>query len=1044
MSNAKKNEPTRSSVTTQNQSAQITEKASMIQQTPLTAKAEFHVDISNEIIEAVDQSINERLQNLLNTSSSKHLSQSLSDQQALEFTANQQKEIWYFQYQSEKKKELEALLYEEKKRQIQAFEAEIEGQRQALLSKLESDAQLSKKLALEKKEILEKHEEERQQFLKELSIWKQELQQAVKKELSNKKYEYDQQLLKYKHDEELKIEQAASLERKIRLDEINLEFEKQAKLIETEISKRMAELSSIDQQRLDFLTWKMAEEFKLEALKKEELQKLYELKEKEHFSFLIDLEKKQALVNQKQNELFEREQKLVVSEKELEGNFIQRRERLEDELAEHREAFLTEISQKKKAMAEELRLEKESKLAELELWMKAQFLEKNKLIEVLQREQEQRLSQIKNEILLDLEAKKTELQEKEKEINQTTADLEAQQRRLDLLEKRLNRRIDQHDVELEEAVKAFRYQLESKIERLENENQRVVEGLNASERTISLYRELEKRLNGNQPESVLKQLNDQEKQLNALREDLMNRPSKELNQHYNQLNIENKSLNDKKQELEQENTLLRNALIGEDKWKLINSQLQLDLDSLKNQKQNLEASNQMLETELKRLVAAYGREADRDARIKDIETPYINHELVRRKDLSDEIDWLDIIEKACKAYGMEFHQRIIYAFHTALKTAEFSPLTILSGVSGTGKSELPRLYSLFGGFSFLSLSVQPNWDSQESMLGFFNSIDNKFDAQPVLRLLAQSQKPKSQEYPLGLEDTVVLILLDEMNLAHIELYFAEFLSKFELRRGKEDKDVPFIDIKIGAGLEPYQLKLGRNVLWVGTMNQDETTKALSDKVIDRGISIFFPKPIEFTRKKKMKALPSLTPVISRSIWDQWWSRESIFTEAQIDPFKKLVEQINEYLGYAGRALGNRVWQSIEYYMSNYPLVLKAKRDNDQEKLNMSMRIAFEDQLVQKVMPKLRGIETRGKTKTECLDKIKTILIDHKYDIVEDFELACEFGYGQFMWHSANYLKKQLPSNLNQSQNKAEATDSVEENTVETASQIKKSKNKTIK
>src|SRR5205085_12085399 len=137
---------------------------------------------------------------------------------------------------------------------------------------------------------------------------------------------------------------------------------------------------------------------------------------------------------------------------------------------------------------------------------------------------------------------------------------------------------------------------------------------------------------------------------------------------------------------------------------------------------------------------------------------------------------------------------------------------------------------------YLPLAVQPNWDSQESMLGFFNSIDNKFDTQPILRFLAQSQKKNEGDYP-GHEDVMNLVLLDEMNLAHIELYFAEFLSKLELRRGKKGSDVPSLLVKIGAGMEPYQLPLGRNVLWAGTMNQDETTKSLSDKVLDRSIII---------------------------------------------------------------------------------------------------------------------------------------------------------------------------------------------------------------
>ena len=56
------------------------------------------------------------------------------------------------------------------------------------------------------------------------------------------------------------------------------------------------------------------------------------------------------------------------------------------------------------------------------------------------------------------------------------------------------------------------------------------------------------------------------------------------------------------------------------------------------------------------------------------------------------------------------------------------------------------------------------------------------------------------------------------------------------------------------------------------------------------------------------------------------------------------------------------------------------------------------------MPKLRGIETRGKSKSDCLDKIRTQLVNADYTIIEDFDLACEFGYGQFIWNSANYLK----------------------------------------
>jgi hypothetical protein len=133
-------------------------------------------------------------------------------------------------------------------------------------------------------------------------------------------------------------------------------------------------------------------------------------------------------------------------------------------------------------------------------------------------------------------------------------------------------------------------------------------------------------------------------------------------------------------------------------------------------------------------------------------------------------------------------------------------------------------------------------------------------------------------------------------------------------------------------------------------------------------------------------------------------------ETIIAPFKDFLETMNGYLGVVGRALGHRVWQSVEYYMVNYPDVRAARKANDNDALKKAMHDAFEDQLVQKVMPKLRGIDTldRSSGKTECLDKILDQITNgiggEPFNLAEDFNLACKLGYGQFIWQSANYLK----------------------------------------
>src|SRR5581483_5257817 len=257
-------------------------------------------------------------------------------------------------------------------------------------------------------------------------------------------------------------------------------------------------------------------------------------------------------------------------------------------------------------------------------------------------------------------------------------------------------------------------------------------------------------------------------------------------------------------------------------------------------------------------------------------------------------------------------------------------------------------------------------------------------------------------------NAICLVLLDEMNLAHPELYFAEFLSKLELRRGKKRSDVPSLPVKIGAGMEPYQLPLGRNVLWAGTMNQDETTKSLSDKVLDRSIIIHFPRPTDLKRRLKLAPLDEKNrgATLRKFSWDSWKARDSDFTDEEVKPYKEFIENMNASLDVVGRAIGHRVWQSVEYYMVNYPDVRAA--GDDGTKKAQAMHVAFEDQLVQKVMPKLRGIDTRGKSKDECLDKIRGQLVagigGNGFNLAKDFDLATELGYGQFIWQSANYLK----------------------------------------
>lgn len=176
---------------------------------------------------------------------------------------------------------------------------------------------------------------------------------------------------------------------------------------------------------------------------------------------------------------------------------------------------------------------------------------------------------------------------------------------------------------------------------------------------------------------------------------------------------------------------------------------------------------------------------------------------------------------------------------------------------------------------------------------------------------------EKNEEPYGLKEAMSIVLLDEMNLAHIKLYFAEFLSKLEIKRSKETN----ISIKLGTGLT-WELPLGDNLLFVGTMNEDESTKMLSDKVLDRAFCLNFERP-KTLKSKQQKSLPGNDEYLKVETFNRWINKKGD-QEAKLEgKYKKLTEEINERLNACYRSIGHRVWQSMSAYMHNHPLILHA-------------------------------------------------------------------------------------------------------------------------
>jgi predicted nucleic acid-binding Zn-ribbon protein len=310
--------------------------------------------------------------------------------------------------------------------------------------------------------------------------------------------------------------------------------------------------------------------------------------------------------------------------------------------------------------------------------------------------------------------------------------------------------------------------------------------------------------------------------------------------------------------------------------------------------------------------------------------------------------------------GLVFPDRILHAFHTSLKAADTSPLVVLAGISGTGKSELPRHYADGMGIHFLLTAVQPRWDSPQDLFGFYNYLERRYKATELARALVQFERYNQGEFEDAFEeaeiddrsDRMLLVLLDEMNLARTEYYFSEFLSKLETRRmvkedDAEDRARAEIELDMGgsvAGNNGLRLYPASNVLFVGTMNEDESTQSLSDKVIDRASVLRFGRP----KKTNPVSTAGIHPAPNNGLtFEHWqrWLRKHDNLEGYAGAVDAWIDKLNDALDQLGRPFAFRVDRAIRLYLANYPRWVP-----DWHKCAMA------DQIEQRIFPKLRGIE----------------------------------------------------------------------------------------
>lgn len=248
-------------------------------------------------------------------------------------------------------------------------------------------------------------------------------------------------------------------------------------------------------------------------------------------------------------------------------------------------------------------------------------------------------------------------------------------------------------------------------------------------------------------------------------------------------------------------------------------------------------------------------------------------------------------------YDIELIRLFIAAFSS-------NRLIILEGISGTGKTSLAYAFSKFIQNEAAIASVQPSWRDSTELFGYFNEFTKRFNETEVLRKM----------YEAKYKEDVFITLLDEMNISRVEYYFAEMLSVLELPRREEwiIELVPNVWDNDPIKLDSGKMLVPDNMWYIGTINNDDSTFMITDKVYDRAF------PIAINRKFDHFDAPETSPI---KIKGKYF--ESLFTKAlrehpvSQDTLNKLKEMDDYIINHFRLAFGNRIMKQISEFVPVY-------------------------------------------------------------------------------------------------------------------------------
>ncbi|MBD8924277.1 hypothetical protein EGR52_12965 [bacterium] len=296
-------------------------------------------------------------------------------------------------------------------------------------------------------------------------------------------------------------------------------------------------------------------------------------------------------------------------------------------------------------------------------------------------------------------------------------------------------------------------------------------------------------------------------------------------------------------------------------------------------------------------------------------------------------------------------------------------LIILEGISGTGKTSLAYAFGSFIDNETTVASVQPSWRDSTEIFGYFNEFTKKFNETEIL------EKMYEAEYT----DEVYITLLDEMNISRVEYYFAEMLSILELPNKKDwvVELVPNVWPSDPKLLENGKLKIPENMWYIGTINNDDSTFMITDKVYDRAM------PIAIDDKCEAFEAPETESVKTSYAYLDKLFKDAANNNPVSDEMLEKVAQLDRYvIDHFRLAFGNRIVKQLKEFVPAFiacggeevagiDYVIAHKILRKFEQLNLAYIKDEIDGLI-KYLDKLFGVDKTPECKAYLLRLKKTI------------------------------------------------------------------------